>query len=551
MTRGLAAGGTSRPQPGSTRLKRGCVSFSGGGALLVCRAALVIALAFMFAAHPPSALGDADPASDVLLAQNAFYPYQPPVSPALERAMENVLGAAARAGLPLKVAVIGSREDLGAVPDFFGHPQQYAQFLDKEISFNDRPPLLVVMPSGFGVVAAGPPNALSGLRVDTQHGSYGLVRSAILAVVSLARARGRTIATPSIPPDSSPGGSPGILFALPIALIVLVGLVARRRSRRHSGDGTDPSAVAHRPAPLSDAQLKARRAARARELRRRRSVALVAALALAALVGTLLLRGSRGPAVVRATRGSAGAAPPALARESRMDAQLAAVRRLAAHGLPLFCGGRSKRMVALTFDDGPGPYTRLAIAKLRKHHVRATFFLVGKQIRAYPGLAPLEKPVGAIGDHTMTHPFLPALPRAEMVQEIAGAKALIEHVIGRPVVLFRPPYEGRTPAIDSEARSLGMLEVLWNVDSADSLGANYAGIERNVLAGLRPGSIILMHENRGQTIRALLTIFAALESDHLRAVTIPELVEDDPPTLAQLRAGGRGCGTWLQTGNGA
>ena len=523
-------------------------------ALGFSRLALVIVLVFMFAAHPRPALGDADPASDVLLGQNAFYPYQPPVSPSLERSMETVLGAAARAGLPLKVAVIGTREDLGAVPEFFGHPQQYAQFLDKEIAFNDRPPLLVVMPAGFGVVAAGSRNALSGLRVDTQHGSYGLVRSAILAAVALVRSSGRTIATPSIPPESSPGGSPGILFALPIALIVLVGLVARRRSRSHSSHGTRPSAVEHRPVPLGDAQLKARRAARARELRRRRRVALAAlvlALALVALAGSLLLRGSGSPAVVRAVHGTARAAPRAVARESPVDAQLAAVRRLAAHGLPLFCGGRSKRMVALTFDDGPGPYTRLAIAKLRKHHVRATFFLVGKQIRAYPGLAPLEKPVAAIGDHTLTHPFLPALPHAEMVQEIAGAKALIEDVINRPVVLFRPPYEGRTPAIDSEVRSLGMLEVLWNVDSADSLGANYAGIERNVLAGLHPGSIILMHENRGQTIRALLTIFAALERDHLHAVTIPELVEDDPPTLAQLRAGGRGCGTLLQVGNGA
>jgi len=520
----------------------------------VCRLALAIALVFMFAAHPRSALGDADPASDVLLAQNAFFPYQPPVSRALERSMENVLGAAARAGLPLKVAVIGTREDLGAVPNFFGHPQQYAQFLDKEISFNDRPPLLVVMPAGFGVVAAGPPNALSGLRVDAQHGSYGLVRTAILAAVSLVRASGRTIATPSIPPASSPGRSPGILFALPLALIVLVGLAARRRTRHHSGARTDRSGVEPAPAPLTGAQLKARRAARSRELRRRRLgvlAALVAALAVAVVADRLLLRGSAGPAVVHATAGSASRASPAEAPESRVEARLAAVQRLAAHGLPLFCGGRSKKMVALTFDDGPGPYTRLAIAKLRKHHVRATFFLVGKQIRAYPGLAPLEKPVGAIGDHTMTHPFLPALPHAEMVQEIAGDKSLIEHVVGQPVVLFRPPYEGRTPAIDSEARSLGMLEVLWNVDSADSLGANYAGIERNVLAGLRPGSIILMHENRGQTIRALLTIFAALESHHLRAVTIPELVEDDPPTLAQLRAGGRGCGTFLQAGSGS
>jgi peptidoglycan/xylan/chitin deacetylase (PgdA/CDA1 family) len=227
------------------------------------------------------------------------------------------------------------------------------------------------------------------------------------------------------------------------------------------------------------------------------------------------------------------------------------VERLARYGLPLFCGGRSKRVVALTFDDGPGPYTGLAIRKLRENHVRATFFLVGKQIRAYPGWLRREKPVAAMGDHTLTHPFLPALGQAEMVEQIAGAKPLIEHAGGERVVLFRPPYEGRTSAIDHEARALGMLEVLWNVDSGDSLGAEYAGIEHNVLAGLHPGSIILMHENRGQTIRALPTIFAALGRDRLRAVTVPELVEEDPPSLVQLRAGGGGCGVVHGSGNGS
>lgn len=230
--------------------------------------------------------------------------------------------------------------------------------------------------------------------------------------------------------------------------------------------------------------------------------------------------------------------------------QQAAVKRLAALGLPLFCGGRSKRLVALTFDDGPGPYTRLAVAKLRKHHLRATFFLVGKQINAYPGLARTEKAVGAVGDHTLTHPFLPPLGYAAMVHQIAGAKSLIEREAAQPVLLFRPPYEGRTPEIDRTVTSLGMLEVLWTVDSADSLGANYARIEHNVLAGLHPGSIILMHENHGQTIRAMLTIFAALARDHLKAVTIPELIAEDPPSLSQLRAGGQGCGVKLASGSG-
>ncbi len=233
-----------------------------------------------------------------------------------------------------------------------------------------------------------------------------------------------------------------------------------------------------------------------------------------------------------------------------MDAELAAVRRLAAYGLRMYCGGRSKPMVALTFDDGPGPYTTLAIKKLREAHLRATFFLVGKSIRAYPGLARREKPVAAVGDHTMTHPFLPGLSQSAMASEIADAKSLIEQAAGQPVGLFRPPYGSRTPAIDAEARSLGLLEVLWTMDSRDSLGANYAGIEQNVIAGLHPGSIILMHENRGQTIRALPVIFAAIAHDHLRAVTIPELVAQDPPSPAQLRAGGNGCGTKVAAGTG-
>jgi peptidoglycan-N-acetylglucosamine deacetylase len=226
------------------------------------------------------------------------------------------------------------------------------------------------------------------------------------------------------------------------------------------------------------------------------------------------------------------------------------VEGLADTGLPLFCGGRTKRMVALTFDDGPGPYTKLTIAKLRDRHLRATFFVVGKQIAAFPGLAQRERSVAALGDHTMTHPFLPALSRALMAQEIVRARTVIERATARPVILFRPPYEGRSPSIDREVRALGMLEVLWNVDSGDSLGANFAAIERRVRAGLHPGSIVLMHENRGQTLRALPTIFKALRRDHLRAVTVPELLAKDPPSLRQLRAGDRACGVALHPGRG-
>jgi peptidoglycan/xylan/chitin deacetylase (PgdA/CDA1 family) len=295
------------------------------------------------------------------------------------------------------------------------------------------------------------------------------------------------------------------------------------------------------------AQDFARRAARARPPSRRRWVSAVVVVSLLLGVIALLLVSRAGtahrPPHVYA---SLTTPAPALSGASRLGsvvrAQGAAVRRLARFGLPIFCGGRRRRMVALTFDDGPGVYTRLAVKKLRRDHLAATFFLVGKEVRIYPRLVRLEEPLAAFGDHTMTHPFLPALARSGMVWQIAGAQTLIERATGRPVVLFRPPYEGRSVAVDREVHARGMLEVLWNVDSRDSLGdTNYLSTERNVIAGLRPGSIILMHENHGQTIRALPAIFAALVRRRLRAVTVPELVSADPPSLAQLRLGLRGC----------
>jgi hypothetical protein len=201
--------------------------------------ALVLLMPFAAAGlHPARAHGDGDPASDVLLAQNVFYPYQPKVSPALETVLEKTLHASARAtALHLKVAIIGTAEELGLVPNFFGHPQAYAQFLDREISFNRPQPLLVVMPAGFGVMPASAANALARVPIYKQQGSNGLTRSAIVAVVALARYQGHPIATPSISPSSSSGSPPALLvFGLPAAVLALAGLAAIRRGSSRPGE---------------------------------------------------------------------------------------------------------------------------------------------------------------------------------------------------------------------------------------------------------------------------------------------------------------------------
>lgn len=224
------------------------------------------------------------------------------------------------------------------------------------------------------------------------------------------------------------------------------------------------------------------------------------------------------------------------------SAQAKALDRLASLGLPVYCGGGKGRDVALTFDDGPGRYTPLALRFLGRQHARATFFLVGRNLADHPRLARREEVLGAVGDHTWTHSRLTALSGGAMRTEIAQTRSEIERLTKEPVRLFRPPYGAHSPSVDRVVRSLGMLTVLWSVDSQDSLGADYRGIARNVIAGLRPGSIILLHENRGQTIRALrYWILPELARRHLRAVSVPELLALDPPSLHQLRQGWSGC----------
>jgi peptidoglycan/xylan/chitin deacetylase (PgdA/CDA1 family) len=228
---------------------------------------------------------------------------------------------------------------------------------------------------------------------------------------------------------------------------------------------------------------------------------------------------------------------------ARLDARgNARIRRLARLGRPVFCGGRRGHEVAFTFDDGPGPYTRIALRKLRRAHERATFFVVGNSVNHFPGYLPAERKLAAIGDHTYTHPDLTQLPAAQVYSELERTKLQIQRAARQSVSLFRPPYGAFDTTVTRIARRLGLLTVMWTADSQDSLGANYSGIIRKVAAALHPGAIILMHENRGQTIRALTTLLPMLHRRHLRSVSIPELLATDPPSVAQLVKGRRACG---------
>lgn len=314
---------------------------------------------------------------------------------------------------------------------------------------------------------------------------------------------------------------------------------------------------------MSNNELDGRRE-EARRRRRRRGLveaAAIIAVGVAAAAGVAIAAsgGSGGPKphpAAGVTR--APIAPPRIkaGRSSSLASTEAAGRaeiaRLAQYGLPVYCGGTHGNEVAFTFDDGPGVYTHLALKKLTQAGERATFFDVGKSMDAWPGYLPAELTVAAIGDHTYHHPLLTALSPDEIRSELAVTKQKIERASGQPVDLFRPPYGGRNATVDGIAKSLGLLEIMWTRDSRDSLDADWLGIIHNVGAALHPGAIILMHENHGQTIRALTTLLPELRRRHLRSVSLPELFATDPPTVAQLRRGPDGCGiTGAAVGNGS
>jgi hypothetical protein len=190
----------------------------------------ILAAAFLVALLVPAgAFADGDPASDVLLGEPVFYPYQPPTSTALQKQ----LNAAANAA-KIKVALIASPVDLGVIPDLFNKPQQYAQFLDQEISFqNGHQPLLVVMPAGYGVEGLGPKAAqtVAGLPKPSGPTSNDLAQAAIPAVAKLAAASGHPLKNQ--PSTTKSGGSSRVLLLviLIVAAIVVAGalIVLRRR----------------------------------------------------------------------------------------------------------------------------------------------------------------------------------------------------------------------------------------------------------------------------------------------------------------------------------
>jgi peptidoglycan/xylan/chitin deacetylase (PgdA/CDA1 family) len=189
--------------------------------------------------------------------------------------------------------------------------------------------------------------------------------------------------------------------------------------------------------------------------------------------------------------------------------------------------GPSRRLVALTFDDGPSTLTLRFVRMLRAERVVATFFMLGDRLsRQDRSLLHEELRDGdALGDHSWSHPDL-ALS-GEVFGQLRATKRLIAKLSGYTPCVFRPPYGAYDRAVVQTARSLGLATVIWDVDPRDWALPGTGAIEARVLAQTRPGSIILSHDGggpRGQTLAAYPRIVAALRRRGYRFVTVPQLL---------------------------
>lgn len=183
--------------------------------------------------------------------------------------------------------------------------------------------------------------------------------------------------------------------------------------------------------------------------------------------------------------------------------------------------------VALTFDDGPHPvWTERVLRVLDRKKAKATFYVVGYLVDRYPEIVEKLRASGmAIGNHTMNHPFRRPFgkqPREVIQTEIRAATASLAQQGVRPGT-FRPPGGSWSQRVVDAAREVDQRVVLWSVDSRDWAGRTAAQIANGVLADVRPGSIILLHDgggDRGPTLQALPRIITGLRKMDLKLVTI-------------------------------
>ena len=192
----------------------------------------------------------------------------------------------------------------------------------------------------------------------------------------------------------------------------------------------------------------------------------------------------------------------------------------------------NEKIVALTFDDGPKPdYTEKILDILKKEGVKATFFLVGREIRKHSEQAKEIVAHGhELGNHSFTHHRMIFLGYGQVVREISDTSDAIREVGYSGPILFRPPYGKKLLVLPYYLEKIGMPSITWDLqpESYPEIANDAGRISRYVVSEARPGSIVLLHvmnKSRTASIDAVEGIIDGLRKRGYSFVTVSELLK--------------------------
>lgn len=186
-------------------------------------------------------------------------------------------------------------------------------------------------------------------------------------------------------------------------------------------------------------------------------------------------------------------------------------------------GIQEMKQVAITFDDGPDPvYTPELLAGLKERNVKATFFLLGKQVEQYPDIVKQMYEEGhVVGCHSYEHIDLSQLSEEDACAQVKQICDLIYEITGERPSFVRPPYGEWLPCLDED---FCMIPVLWDVDPLDWATKDARLVVDRVLEDVEEYDIILMHDASESSVQAALQIIDAMQTDGYEFVTVDQLI---------------------------
>jgi peptidoglycan/xylan/chitin deacetylase (PgdA/CDA1 family) len=184
------------------------------------------------------------------------------------------------------------------------------------------------------------------------------------------------------------------------------------------------------------------------------------------------------------------------------------------------------KLIALTFDDGPGQYTDRVLDVLKQYHAHATFFMIGRQVGGRASTVNRVVTEGnEIGNHSWDHVSLPSIGQSRLSQEIFDTQRAIQAATGGYTpVLMRPPYGAVTPAVQNYLASQGLKTALWTADTQDwrhqdNSQSTYAAI----MGAAKDGQVILVHDIHLASVEAVERAIPELRQQGYQLVTMSEL----------------------------